>query len=325
MANSNTKATKEKDNGEVAVENENYDPKQKALDPPKTPALSIVILIVLIIISVSTIPRPFHPDGPPTSLHVWYYGWITAISTGFGVVPLLFTPHLDDYYVGVSNAVAAGMMIAASYSLFVEGCTFSEPTDSSDISSEARTAIGALLGLGFILGTKQFLEKYEDLKMGGLGGADARRALLIFCVMTLHSFSEGVGIGVSFGGAHGTELGLFISASLAVHNIPEGLAIAVVLIPKRTPKLTAALWAVMTSIPQPLMAVPAYWFVHSFIPILPVGLGFAGGAMAWVAFFELLLEAYEDTDILTTGITSTLSMTGMLFLQSAIDGGARSA
>lgn len=216
------------------------------------------------------------------------------------------------------------MMIAASYSLFVEGCTYSDPADSSSISTELRTAIGAFLGLGFILATKKFLDQYEDLKVGVLGGTDARKALLIFFVMTLHSFSEGVGIGVSFGGVHGGELGLFISASLAVHNVPEGLAIAVVLFPRGVSVLTAALWAISTSLPQPLMAVPAYLFVHYFIPILPVGLGFAGGAMAWVAFFELLMEAIEDTSMLTTIIVSILSLVFMLFVQSAIDVEAKS-
>lgn len=283
-----------------------------------TPAWAIFALGGLVLLSYLTLPVPFQPVGDPTLLHVWYYGWITAMSTGLGVLPLVLVPDFDKFWVGISNAVAAGMMIGASYSLFVEGCTFGEEGDVQ-VSSEVRTAIGALLGLVFILGTKQFLEKYEDVHVGGLGGADARRALLIFFVMTLHSFSEGVGIGVSFGGSRGSDLGVFISASLAVHNIPEGLAIAVVLLPKKTSKLTAALWAIMSSIPQPLMAVPSYLFVQYFIPILPVGLGFAGGAMAWVAIFELLLEAYEDTDMVTTGIVSSFSLGFILFLQGAID------
>jgi zinc transporter ZupT len=216
------------------------------------------------------------------------------------------------------TAIAAGMMIAASYSLFAEGCTYSDPSDNSTVSTEVRTSIGAVLGLLFILATKQFLDQYEDLKVGVLGGTDARKALLIFFVMTLHSFSEGVGIGVSFGGVHGSKLGTFISASLAVHNVPEGLAIAVVLLPRGVTNLTATVWAIATSLPQPLMAVPAFLFVHSFIPILPVGLGFAGGAMAWVAFFELLLEAIEDTNLITTVLVAICALVTMLFVQAAI-------
>jgi zinc transporter ZupT len=218
------------------------------------------------------------------------------------------------------SAVAAGMMIAASYSLFSEGCTYSDPQDTSTLGAGMRTAMGAMLGLVFILVTKRFLDRYEDLKVGGLGGTDARKALLIFFVMTLHSFSEGVGVGVSFGGVHGSELGVFISASLAVHNVPEGLAIAVVMLPRGATVLTAALWAISTSLPQPVMAVPAYLFVNHFIPLLPAGLGFAGGAMAFVAFFELLMEAIEETSVLTTCVTSLLSLASMLYMQAAIQG-----
>jgi len=290
----------------------------------RTPKRAIFFSIIIVLITYFTLPDTLQPVGKPTIQHVWYFGWISAISTGLGVLPLVFAPEFDSFYVGIANAIAAGMMIAASYSLIAEGCYFDEPDDTSTISSTCRTIIGSVLGLFFILSTKSFLERHEDVKLGSIAGADARRILLILFVMTLHSFSEGVGIGVSFGGSNGSELGVFISASLAVHNVPEGLAVAVVLLPQKVSKLTAALWCVMTSIPQPLMAVPAYLFVHQFIPILPVGLGFAGGAMAWVALFELLQEAYEDTDAVTTGIISSISLAFMLYLQGAIDESSRS-
>jgi len=212
--------------------------------------------------------------------------------------------------------------MAASLSLFLEGCSHED--DASMLASELRTALGAFLGVGFILATKKFLDEYEDLKFGVLGGADAQKALLIFFVMTLHSFTEGVGVGVSFGGSHGSDLGVFISASLAVHNVPEGLAVAVILLPRGVSILTATLWIISTSLPQPLMAVPAYMFVHSFIPILPIGLGFAGGAMIWVAVFELLTEAIEDTSKLTTALVTIPSLITMLLLQLALEEGTRS-
>jgi ZIP family zinc transporter len=46
------------------------------------------------------------------------------------------------------------MMMAASYSLVIEGISFTEGDDTSEISPLVRTAIRAILGLLFILSTK---------------------------------------------------------------------------------------------------------------------------------------------------------------------------
>jgi len=282
-----------------------------------------VSLLALILISYITFPNPMQPKGAPTVYHVWYYGWMTALSTGLGVLPFMFVPDLDKYWIGVSNAVAAGMMIAASYSLLLEGITFEDPLDTSSLSTLQRTTFGAIVGLIFIHLSTIFLDAHDDLKLGALQNADAKKVLLIMFVMTLHSLSEGIGIGASFAGIHGSELGLFISTSLAVHNIPEGLAVAIVLLPRKVPKLNAFLLCILTSIPQPIMAVPAFLFVNQFIPFLPCGLGFAGGAMAWVACFELLSEAKEDTNFLTTAVVSSISLWFMMIMQNFIEVGTR--
>jgi ZIP family zinc transporter len=86
-----------------------------------------------------------------------------------------------------------------------------------------------------------------------------------------------VRIRISFGG--GQALGLFISLALAVHNVLEGLAISLVLVLRRVGWVRAAGWRRCSSLPQPLMAVPAFFFVEVFGPLLPYGLGFAAGAM----------------------------------------------
>ena len=39
--------------------------------------------------------------------------------------------------------------------------------------------------------------------MGSLKGLDARKAAMVMGIMTLHAFSEGLGVGVSYGGANG--------------------------------------------------------------------------------------------------------------------------
>ena len=158
---------------------------------------SYVIIIILAIITYVAYPGvTFGKNGHEPTIHtVFYYGWVSCISTGFGVLPLCFVSEMKEYWIGVSNAIAAGMMCAASYSLFIEGCTFHDINDVSCLSPTIRTCIGCFLGLLFILGTKRFLDENEDVKLGSLNGADTRKILLIIFVMTLHSFSEGVGIG----------------------------------------------------------------------------------------------------------------------------------
>lgn len=75
-----------------------------------------VALVVVGIITYLTTPANL-TAREPTPLHVWYYGWITALSTGLGAVPLLMWSKPSDFWLGASNAIAAGMMLSASFSL----------------------------------------------------------------------------------------------------------------------------------------------------------------------------------------------------------------
>jgi zinc transporter ZupT len=223
----------------------------------------------------------------------------TAVATGLGAVPFLFA-RLTVRWVGIANAVAAGLMGAASWSLVVEGA-------ARDLSG---TLLGVLLGVAFIAVSHRLLRD-RDVHWGELDAADAMKVLLIVAVMTIHSFTEGVGVGVSFGG--GEELGLYITAAIAVHNIPEGLAISLVMIPRGTSVGRAALWSIFSSLPQPLMAVPAFLLVSWFEPVLAPGLGFAAGAMLWMIVSELIPEAVRDAPraaVIAALVLSVLAMMG---------------
>lgn len=256
--------------------------------------------------------------SPNTMWQVWNYGLVTCLSTGLGAIPFIFFQDFSKWWLGVSNAIAAGMMLCASSSLVMEGLNLEhDPTVS--VSEAWRVCGGVLLGCGFIISTKAFLDKYEDLKLD-VDGLFSERVLLIMAVMTLHSFAEGVGIGVSFGESANDHLGYFITATLAVHNIPEGLAVCLVLIPRGQAVLPAALWAVFSSMPQPVMAVLAYTFVNQFAMVLPIGLGFAAGAMVWVAVAELMVEAIEYSSRSASVIAALASFVSMAALSFVMKG-----
>jgi ZIP family zinc transporter len=230
----------------------------------------------------------------------------TALATGLGVVPFLFSRTASRRWVGLANAAAAGFMLAASLALVIEGAE----------RGPLRLIGGALAGALFIVAAQRLLHEREDLHLGVLRGADARKAVTIVAVMTVHSLTEGIGVGVSYGG--GRTLGVFITAAIAIHNIPEGLAISLVLVPRGASLRTAAWWSVFSSLPQPLLAVPAYVFVEKFKPLLPAGLGFAAGAMVWLVLSELIPDARGSATNRAVGGVLTLTFAAMMALQALL-------
>ena len=66
-------------------------------------ALEWAALALLFFLTYVLMPHPLHAEGEPSLQHVFYYGWLTAVSTGLGIVPLIFAPNLASYWVGVSN------------------------------------------------------------------------------------------------------------------------------------------------------------------------------------------------------------------------------
>eukprot|EP00283_Hemiselmis_rufescens_P016388 CAMPEP_0173450444 /NCGR_PEP_ID=MMETSP1357-20121228/44761_1 /TAXON_ID=77926 /ORGANISM="Hemiselmis rufescens, Strain PCC563" /LENGTH=117 /DNA_ID=CAMNT_0014417129 /DNA_START=38 /DNA_END=388 /DNA_ORIENTATION=- len=112
--------------------------------------------------------------------------------------------------------------------------------------------------------------------------------------MTLHSFSEGLGVGVSYGGDNGMQQGVFMTLAIGLHNIPEGLAVALVSVPRGESPSRACAWAILSSLPQPLVAVPSFYFVELFSFLLPIGLGCAAGTMLWMVVAELLPDALKE-------------------------------
>jgi zinc transporter ZupT len=235
---------------------------------------------------------------------VFWYALLTALATALGALPFAVIRTVSPRVVGYSNALAAGLMLGASFGLIVEGAR----------ARGGATLAGVIVGVIFMLVIQRVLGDHEgEMEFLGARGVGARKMLMIVAVMTVHSFAEGAAVGVSFGG--GVSLATAITLAVAVHNIPEGLAISAVLRPQGASLLACAWWSFFSSIPQPLAAVPAFLFVEHFSATLPYGLGFAAGAMIFMVLVELLPEAYEQEASRGIAAAATLSFLGMLLVQ----------
>eukprot|EP01084_Bolivina_argentea_P115329 205111_1 len=152
-----------------------------------------------------------------------------------------------------------------------------------------------LIGMFLIHTISHFVEGIDDFSFAGLQGASASKALLLVVSMGFHSLGEGVSVGVSATNERGS-IGLLVIISLAIHNIPEGIAVCLCLMAQGMSVWQGSIYAFISNIPQPLIAIPSYLFLQSFKSLLPMGYGIASGAMTYIVVTELIPEAKDKID-----------------------------
>lgn len=113
--------------------------------------------------------------------------------------------------------------------------------------------------------------------------------------IALHNVPEGMVIGASYASDNGQIFGgagFIIAVVIGLHNIPEGMSVSVPLISGGMGRLKAVLITALSGLPTVLGAVLGY-SLGLLSPVwLSLSLSFAGGAMIYVVFGELLPESF---------------------------------
>ncbi len=240
-------------------------------------------------------------------LLVFGAGLVSAVTTGLGGVPFLFVSTVTDRTHVLLWGFASGIMVAAS----TFGLVFEGVAAATRAFDYLLVVVGLLAGAAMVVATNRLLAGHE-FDPEEFEAADFRKLVLILGVMTVHSFPEGVAVGVAFaeldlGG--GIPFGPFtvpmlavvMTVSIAIHNIPEGVAISIPLQSAGVSTPKTVWWAVFSSLPQPFGAVLAFGFVRIALEFLPAGFGFAAGAMIYLVASEFIPDALEHGASLDRG------------------------
>ncbi|MFB6128527.1 MAG: ZIP family metal transporter [Halorhabdus sp.] len=228
---------------------------------------------------------------------VFVAGLLTALATGLGALPFFLVEDISDRWYVALWGLASGIMAAAS----VFGLIFEGLAEGTAIE----IAVGMVAGVALVVLAHRVLDGAE-INPREYAEADFKKLVLILGILTVHSFPEGVAVGVSFAelgltGADGPMLlgvtvpilAVFMTIAISIHNIPEGTAIAIPLRSMDVGEWRMVWWAVFSSLPQPIGAVLAFAFVRVARGFLPYGFGFAAGAMIYLVLTEFIPEALE--------------------------------
>ncbi|MFC7133521.1 MULTISPECIES: ZIP family metal transporter [Salinibaculum] len=238
---------------------------------------------------------------------VFVAGLLTALATGVGALPFFVFDDISTRWNVVLWGLASGIMVSASlFGLVLEGLAV---VDGTWVDAAVAIGPGVVAGVLLVVVGHEVLEgaevdprQYEE--------ADFKKLVLVLGILTVHSFPEGVAVGVSFaelglqnvpaadtlvvGGLTLPILAVFMTIAISIHNVPEGVAISIPLRSMGVSEWRMVWWAVFSSLPQPIGAVIAYYFVTLAKQFLPFGFGFAAGAMVYLVLTEFIPEALDD-------------------------------
>lgn len=230
---------------------------------------------------------------------------ITVLANGIGGFPFLFVKDFPAHIARIGWAASGGLMLSASvFNLILPGVV-----DGGYVP----VAIGIFAGAGIMVGTTIWLEK-RDFEIQGLSKDGTKRIIMVLATLFIHSFPEGLAIGVAYGSGEAT-LGILMAVAIAIHNIPEGLAVSLPLRAEGISGWKCVGWAIFSGLPQLLAAVPAYLAVVAFRSILPYAFGFAAGAMIFLVLSEMIPESRADS---SQRVTSAVSGVGGFLLMMVL-------
>ena len=160
--------------------------------------------------------------------------------------------------------------------------------------------------------TKELLDPDAPEENDGYKHYKLQRAGIMTAVaICVHNFPEGLATFLTT--TQNITLGLSVALAIAIHNIPEGIAVALPIYHATGKKRYAMLYAALSGITDPIVALVGMFIFGLFLPHIMVGILMAGvaGIMTYISFDTLLplAKEYGNWHLSIVGI-----MSGILFI-----------
>jgi ZIP family zinc transporter len=223
--------------------------------------------------------------------------FLAGLATGVGGLIAYFIPRPDMRYLSVSLGFATGVMIFIAF---------------VDLFSNAREEMGAgYANLFFLIGmlTVYLLDKVvPHAHMDGQADPHCDRlyrgGIMLTLGIAIHNLPEG--LAVALVSMADLTLGIPIAIAIAIHNIPEGVACSVPLYCATSDRKKACFYSFLAGMTEPLGAIVAILILLPFLTefVLSASIAFVAGIMVFICFDELIpiANSYGDEHLTNAGL-----------------------
>lgn len=221
-------------------------------------------------------------------------GGMAALATALGTLPVLLSQRFSQRAHDAMLGFGAGVMLAAcAFSLIIPGLAAAKASGAGGWGAGGIVGTGILLGALLLMMIDRIVPHEHFVK--GLEGPDARavkRAWLLVFAIALHNLPEGLAIGVAYGGTDAVSA-LALTTGISIQDVPEGMVVALALRSVGYGRGTSAGLGVLSGLIEPVAAVAGAVLVGVSAGALPWGLAAAAGAMLYVISHEIIPESHR--------------------------------
>lgn len=232
--------------------------------------------------------------------------FLAGISTGAGSLLSLFIKDMKKGYLQFSLGLSAGVMVYISFVELLKTAVVNIGFLQANIGFFAGMAF--IMLLDFIIPHK-YIE--ESIKLEGSDKDLMKAGIFTAIGIAIHNLPEGIAVFMS--AQVDIKIGIALALAIAIHNIPEGIAIAMPIFYATKSKRKAFWYSFVAGMAEPLGAVVCILVLMPFLNsyILSFSFAFVAGIMVFISFDELLPLSFkhEEPHLSILGIIS-----GMLIM-----------
>ena len=262
--------------------------------------------------------KSFFESQSSPIMQAFYAGLFTWILTAIGASLVFFFKRSNRKILDAALGFTGGVMIAASFWSLLSPAISSVETQQelgiTNLPIWFAPAIGFLFGALFIY----FLDKkiphlhlFKKIEEAEGPKTDLKKTELLVIAIAIHNIPEGLAVGVAFGAlSYGLDIGITLGGAIALaigmglQNAPEGFAVSMPMRRAGFSRFKSWQWGQLSAIVEPIFAVIGAAVVIAVYPILPYALAFAAGAMIFIVVEEVIPESQSggNTDLATMGL-----------------------
>ena len=142
-----------------------------------------------------------------------------------------------------------------------------------------------IMALDLVLPHTHFFSESEE------GSRYVKTGMVLGLGIAMHNLPEGLAIGSGY--TVGIDTGVGLAIAMALHNIPEGMAMATPMVIGGVDAKKVILWTGAAGLPMGVGAFLGALIGNLSPMVLAISLGFAAGAMLYIVFDEMIPDAQQ--------------------------------